>query len=90
MPLDGGLEKTFLLTIIILAGLCGRLPSSFAVVDKAEVSEKILASGGFADVRTGVYGDRSVAVRTLRVSLWSDINKARNVRIPRVIGRDTE
>lgn len=90
MPLGGGLEKTFLLKLITLAGRYGRLPASFAVVDKAEVSEKIFASGGFADVRTGVYGGRPVAVRTLRVLLWSDMNKVRNVRNPRVIGRDTE
>jgi len=73
-----------------LAGLHGRLPSSFAIVDKFEVSDKFLASGGFADVRTGVYENRPVAVKTLRVSLGSVMNKVRNVRSPRVIGRDNE
>ena len=81
-PLDGGLKKTFLLTMITLAGRHGRLPSSFAISDNVEVLDKILASGGFADVRPGVYGNRPVAVRTLRVSPGSDMNKIRNVRGP--------
>ena len=79
-PLDGGPKKTFLLTIITLAGQHGRLPSSFAMTDKVEVSDKFLASGGFADVKPGVYKNRPVAVRTLRVSSGSDMNKIRNVR----------
>ena len=79
-PLDGGLKKIFLLTIITLAGRHGRLPSSFAITDKVEVSDKILASGGFADVRPGACGNRPVAVRTLRISPGGDMNKIRNVR----------
>jgi len=76
--------------MITLAGLHGRLPSSFAVVDKVKVLGKILASGGFADVRTGVYGGCPVAVMTLRVSPGSDTDRIRNVRGPHVIERGTE
>jgi hypothetical protein len=79
-PLDGGLKKTFLLTLITLAGRHGRFPSSLAITDKIEVSDTILASGGFADVKPGVYGDRRVAVKVLRVSPTSEMEKIRNVR----------
>ena len=88
--LDRWLKNTFLLTMITLAGRHGRLPSSFTIVDKVEVSDKFPTSGGFADVGIGVYENRLVAVKTLRVSLGSGTNKVRNVRSPRVIGRGTE
>jgi len=88
--LDGRLKETFLFTMITLAGRRGRLPSSFAMMDKVEVSDKILPSGGFADVRTGVHEGLPVAVRALRVSPGSDMNKIRNVRSPPAIERDTK
>ena len=37
------------------------------ITDKIEVSDNILASGGFSDVRTGTYLGALVAVKTMRV-----------------------
>ena len=88
-PLDGGLKKAFLLTTIALAGRHGRFPSSFVVADQVEISNKILASGGFADVKPGVYENRPVAVRALRILPGSDIKKIRTVRSPLPLEVDT-
>ena len=59
-PLDGGLKRTFPLVVIALAGRHGRFPSSFTITDDIEVSDKIFASDGFADVKSEVYEERPV------------------------------
>jgi serine/threonine protein kinase len=51
------------------------------ITEKIEVEEKILASGGFADVRRGTYMGHLVAVKTLRVAEKDDFLKIRKVSI---------
>jgi hypothetical protein len=62
-----------------LAGHCGRLPDSVIITEKIEVSEKILASGGFGDVRCGRYIGHLVAVKTLRVAAQDNLLRIREV-----------
>ena len=49
------------------------------ITDKIEVSDDILASGGFADVRTGKYLGALVAVKTMRVAEQDSFVKIRKV-----------
>jgi len=51
------------------------------VAENIDVSEKILANGGFADVRTGTYKGRLVAVKSMRVSEQDDLGKLRKVSV---------
>jgi serine/threonine protein kinase len=51
------------------------------ITEKIEVSDGILASGGFADVRCGKYMGRLVAVKTMRVPEHGDFLKVRKVSI---------
>ena len=50
------------------------------ITDKIEVSNEILASGGFSDIRTGPYLGALVAVKTVRVAEQDDFMKIREVR----------
>jgi len=49
------------------------------ITDKIEVDDKILASGGFADVRCGTYAGQLVAVKTLRVDV-ATLDDPRKIR----------
>ena len=51
------------------------------VKEKIEISNDILASGGFGDVRRGKYKDRFVAVKTAKVNPKADCEKIRKVSI---------
>jgi len=51
------------------------------VIGKIEVGDRILASGGFADVRIGKYMGRLVAVKTMRLAENDDPLKIRKVRV---------
>jgi len=46
-----------------------------------EVSEEILAFGGFADLRLGTYEGRLVAVKTMRIAAQDDLLGIRKVTI---------
>jgi len=59
----------------------GQLPNSMIITEDLEVSNRIFASGGFADIRSGRYMGHSVAVKTLRVSMQDDLLKIRKVSI---------
>ena len=50
------------------------------ITGEIEVSDDILASGGFADVRRGTYDGHLVAVKTMRVTEQDDLLKIRKVR----------
>lgn len=66
----------------ILRRLCGRighLPESYLLSNKFDFSGLPLTSSGFADVRSGVFKGKDVAVKTLRVSAWDDEAKIRKV-----------
>ena len=51
------------------------------IAEKIEVGEDILASGGFADVRSGTYmgQGRLFAVKTLRTAVTDDLQKIKKV-----------
>ena len=51
------------------------------ITDKIDVSDNILASGGFSDVRTGTYLGALVAVKTMRVAEQDGFMKIRKVSI---------
>jgi hypothetical protein len=51
------------------------------ITEKIEVSDKILASGGFADVRSGTHMGHLVAMKTMRVAPTDDFLKIRKVNI---------
>jgi hypothetical protein len=64
-----------------LAGIYGRLPDSMMITETIEASGPVLASGGFADVRTGTYMGHLVAVKSLRVAATDDWPKIQKVSI---------
>ena len=57
------------------------MPESVIIQEKIEVSAKILASGGFSDVRRGECLGRLVAVKTLRVLEQDNMLEIRKVSI---------
>jgi len=59
----------------------GLLPSRTRIARKIEVSDELLASSGFADLRSGMYGERLVAIKTLRVAARDEYVKIRKVSI---------
>jgi hypothetical protein len=67
----------------VLRKLCGRighLPESYLLSGgKINLSEMAYASGGFADVRMGVFKGKDVAVKSLRISPLDDKSKIRKV-----------
>ena len=63
-----------------LSNRIGHLPESYLLSDKFDVSDQIVASGGFADIRMGVFKGKNVAVKTLRLSSRDDKAKIRRVR----------
>ena len=58
-----------------------RLPESMFVTDKINysVSGQLYTSGGFADIKQGQYGECTVAVKILRVTVADDFEKIRKV-----------
>ena len=74
-------QQAFFVTLRRLAGLRGRLPESMVITEQIEINPKILASGGFADVRSGTYMGHLVAVKTLRVAAQDDLQKTRKASI---------
>jgi len=51
------------------------------IIERIEVSDEILAFGGFGDVRDGRYGEVRVAVKAARVPFQRDLGKTREVTI---------
>jgi hypothetical protein len=74
-------KQAFFVTLRRLAGHHGRLPDSMIVAERIEDEDRILASGGFADIRRGSYMGHFVAVKTLRVSKQDDFLEIRKVSI---------
>ena len=72
------------LAFSVLRKLCvriGHLPESYLLSDKFELSGSgpPCASGGFADVRMGVFKGKNVAVKSLRVSESDNKTRIRKV-----------
>lgn len=66
----------------VLRRLCskiGHLPDSYLLSDKFDLSGMPRASGGFPDVRVGVFKGKNVVVRSLRVSEVDNRAKIRKV-----------
>jgi len=55
------------------------------ITEKIEIEDKILANGGFADIRLGRYMGHLVAVKKLRVAETDDFKKIRNVSINDIV-----
>ena len=51
------------------------------ISEKIEVEDKIVANGGFADVRIGRCAGSFVAVKTLRAAETDDLQKLKKVSI---------
>ena len=51
------------------------------IAGKIEIADELLASGGFADLRSGMYEERLVAIKTLRFTAGDDYMKIRKVSI---------
>ena len=67
------------MTLRRLAESHRQLPDSMIITEKIETSDMILASGGFADIRSGMYMGHLVAVKTMRVVMWDNLVKIRKV-----------
>ena len=72
-------KQVFFVTLRRLTGIHGKLPESMVIREEIEVGKQILASGGFADVRSGTCKGHLVAVKTLRVAEIDDLQKIRKV-----------
>ena len=51
------------------------------ITEEIRVSDEILPSGGYADVRTGTYKGRLVAAKTMRVAKQDDLLEIRKVSV---------
>jgi len=51
------------------------------IADRIEVSDELLTSSGFADLRLGTYRGSPVAVKTLRITARDDFVKIRKVSV---------
>lgn len=70
------------LAFTVLRRLCGRighLPDSYLLSANFDLSGMPCASGGFADVRMGVFKGKDVAVKSLRVVDGDDKARIRKV-----------
>jgi hypothetical protein len=66
----------------VLRRLCGRighLPESYLLFDNFNLSEMSYSSGGFTDVRMGVFNGKEVAVKSLRITMLDDKPRIRKV-----------
>jgi len=65
-----------------LAYNSGQIPSRYQVNRRSlRVEANIIANGPFADIRKGVLGGKTVAIRTLRVSPRTDHSETQKVRV---------
>jgi len=55
------------------------LPDHITIRGEIEVSDKVVISGGFGDVRSGMYRGRPVAVKTTRVTTQGNLLKIKRV-----------
>ena len=72
-------KQASLITLRRLTECHGLLPYRIRIRAEIEVCDEILGSGGFADVRSGKYNGRPVAVKIMRVSAKDDYGRMRKV-----------
>ena len=77
--LEPQLRHLSMCLFVRLCGKTGHLPESHLLSDEFDLSEKPRVSGGFADVRMGVFKGKDVAVKSLRISEVDDRAKIRKV-----------
>jgi len=77
----GEYECDTLYMMRMLAYNSGQVPPCYEV-DRQSLSTgtRLIATGGFADVREGRLGDRTVAVRSLRTDRQTDLHEVKKVR----------
>lgn len=82
--IEGNLNRrdkaTFFLVLRRLAERHALLPERMMI--DIEVSGEVLVSGGFGDVRYGMYMGDPVAVKSARVAVEDNLEKIRKVRAP--------
>jgi len=73
--------QAFFNTLRRLAGKHAQLPESVIVTDEIDftVSSQPHLSGGFADIKPGMYKGCIVAVKTMRVAMTDNTDKIRRV-----------
>jgi hypothetical protein len=74
-------KQVFFVVLRRLTGIHGRLPGSMVIKKGITISDEILPSGGYADVRTGTYKGHLVAVKTMRVAEQDNFLKIRKVSV---------
>ena len=74
-------KQAFFVTLRRLAERHGLLPNRMRIAEKIEVPDEMLAFGAFADLKSGTYGGRTVAVKTIRVTAQDDFEKIKKVSI---------
>jgi len=66
-----------------LCGQAGLLPLSHIIPKKLiQTSEVAVASGGYGDVWEGIYNDKRVAIKALRIYKVDDVRKVAKVTHP--------
>ena len=73
-------KQAFFVALRRLAERHGLLPSRMRISGGIEISDELLASTGLADLRSGRYRGRTVAIKTLRVTARDDFVRIRKVR----------
>ena len=75
-------KQVFLNSLIRLARKHARLPQSMIITGEIDFSGSghLSTSGGFADIKPGLYEGSTVAVKTLRVATTDNFDKIRKVR----------
>jgi len=74
-------RNAFFIVLRKLAAIHGRLPEFMMITDEIKVSDEILPSGGYADVRIGTYKGHLIAAKTMRISKQDDLLKIRKVNV---------
>ncbi|KAF9781244.1 hypothetical protein BJ322DRAFT_1111962 [Thelephora terrestris] len=77
LRLDNELREITFRVLVHLCSRIGRLPDSYLVSDKFDLSGIPYASGGFSDVWKGSFRGKSVAVKSLKISDFGDIIRIR-------------
>ena len=74
-------KQAFFVVLRRLAERHGRLPSGMKIAGRIDVSDELLASSGSADLRSGTYMGRLVAIKSVRVTARDDFMRIRKVCI---------
>ena len=77
----GDYERDTLCTMRMLAYNSGQVPPRYRVGRQSlSVEAHVIANGGFADIREGRLGGRTVAVRSLRTDRETNLDEIQKVR----------